>query len=785
MKQYLYFLKENIYKVSLRNIIHYFIAALQLFCIICGIVSLCQKKDNLIEYEIPLSSLDLQSGSALMDGSLYIDENTGSGHFIHGPYLELKKGTYRITVNYKATETAGILFLYDEDALYDEIQSDEYYLKSNTNIFSTEFAVKEDLERFECRVIYLGEGSLKITSIVLQETASGTLKTLFNIIVMVLVVQALYYLYYCYRVGILQKKRFEILGLVFIWILSSYPFFTDYILQGSKQDLLFHLKRIEGIKEGLLSGQFPVKIQPGWWSGAGYATGVYYPDAFLYFPACLRILGFNVQEAFRIFVLCINGLTCIISYVCFNKIVNNVKISLLGTLIYATSIYRLTVLDIRQAVGEFVAMTFLPLVLYGFLLIIEADTSKGKRFLWLPLVLGMTGVLNSHMITSELSVLFMAILSVLFIKDILQKKRWLILVKAAVITFMLNLWELVPFLDYFMKRTHMISMESSGIDIQKSGTFLGQIFMSIPIFFMDAENEYTSEGIGVELPTSIGISIFLLSGMAIWLMLDRNKKKERDTILSTRLVMVGFIAVIFSLHVFPWNKIGTINEAVNKIVFIVQFLWRYLGYANLFLCVGGLIAFTTFCKETSKEKAYFVSAVISIITIVMALHYNDTIIAGMEPPYRVYTGESVEYTEDKLYLPCGSNSDIYMSTSQPFASENVIIGDFDRNGMCMNLKVISQSDLEEVITIPFVYYEGYQAISQGTDERLKIVETEDKMVGVIVPEHYIGTIKVAFVEKWYWRLAELVSLVMWIALIYSIYQNRRKNKSKHMVYETK
>lgn len=775
MRHYLYFLKEEIYKASLRGVIHYFIAFLQILCIVGGIVAVYQRKDSLKEYEIPLSSLELQTGSVLEDGSLYIDENAGGGmHFIHGPYLSVDKGTYRITINYEATGTSAFLFLYDEKASYDGIQSDEYYLDESSNIFFTDFLIKEDLKKFECRIIYLGEGSLKITSMVLQETISGALKNLCNTIIMVLAVQLFYYLYYCYKVGILQKKRYEILGLIFIWILSSYPLFTDYLY--GPHDLMFHLKRIEGIKDGLLSGQFPVKIQPGWWSGAGYATGVYYPDAFLYFPAFLRVLGFNVQEAFRIFLLLINGVTCIITYNCFNRIVNNIKVSLLGTLVYVTSIYRMTALYVRQAVGELTAITFLPLILYGFLMIINAEPSKRNRLVWLPLVLGMTGVLNSHMLTSELTVLFMIILCIFFFKDILHKKRWLILVKAAVITLLVNFWELVPFLDYFMKRNHIISMESSGIDIQKSGTFLGQIFMSFPHFHMDSMSEYASDGIGVELPASIGISIFILAGISIWLVLDKNRRNEKSTILATKLTMVGFMAIAFSLHVFPWNKIGSICEIANKIVFVIQFLWRYLGYAILFLCVGGMIAFASFCRDESKEKICFIGTMISAITIIMTLYYSDTVIAAMEQPYRVYTSGGVEYTGDRMYLPSGSNTDIYMSTTRPFASEEVIVSDVYRNGMSMNLKVLNQSDITEVVTIPFVYYEGYQAISQDTNKRLEVVETEDKMIGVLVPEHYSGTIKVSFVEKWYWRLAELISLITWVMIIYGVYRSRRKGK---------
>ena len=40
---------------------------------------------------------------------------------------------------------------------------------------------------------------------------------------------------------------------------------TDYVIGGG--DIVFHMMRIEGVKDGLVSGQFPVRIPPEWLFG--------------------------------------------------------------------------------------------------------------------------------------------------------------------------------------------------------------------------------------------------------------------------------------------------------------------------------------------------------------------------------------------------------------------------------------------------------------------------------------------------------------------------------------
>ena len=109
-----------------------------------------------------------------------------------------------------------------------------------------------------------------------------------------------------------------------------------FVIKG--HDLNFHLMRIEGLKDGLLSGAFPVKIQPTWCNNNGYAVGIFYGDLFLYIPAMFRILGVPSNTAYKLYLFLINILTVIISYISFKKLSKDKLIGVLGCALYTLSL---------------------------------------------------------------------------------------------------------------------------------------------------------------------------------------------------------------------------------------------------------------------------------------------------------------------------------------------------------------------------------------------------------------------------------------------------------------
>ena len=104
-----------------------------------------------------------------------------------------------------------------------------------------------------------------------------------------------------------------------------------------------------------------------------------YSDVFLYPAAVLRILGFSLQTSYKVYVASITAATVGITFYALRKMFRSDCAALLGTALYTLSFYRLTNVFVRAAVGEYTAMAFLPLVVYGLWRIYRHPLPMAKR----------------------------------------------------------------------------------------------------------------------------------------------------------------------------------------------------------------------------------------------------------------------------------------------------------------------------------------------------------------------------------------------------------------------
>ena len=109
-----------------------------------------------------------------------------------------------------------------------------------------------------------------------------------------------------------------------ITILFSIPLLTNSI-PGFTVDFTYHLTRIEGIKSGLASHQFPVYIYPYTNNGFGYASSLFYPDIFLLIPTLLYCLGIPIIVSYKVFIIIISFVTSYLSLHLFEHIFNKLK----------------------------------------------------------------------------------------------------------------------------------------------------------------------------------------------------------------------------------------------------------------------------------------------------------------------------------------------------------------------------------------------------------------------------------------------------------------------------
>ena len=353
---------------------------------------------------------------------------------------------------------------------------------------------------------------------------------------------------------------------------ASLPALRDFLVYG--HDLAFHLTRIESIKDGLLSGQFPVRIDPTFLNGYGYASSVMYGDLLLYLPALFRLCGVSMLVSWQAFLVLLNFATAYLTYRAVKRWTGKPEVGLIAGVTYTLGIYRLMTLYTRASAGEALAMLFYPLVIAG----IAQVLTEGKGVKWL--VLGMTGLLQTHLISLQIAALGCALYTLVCV--ILRKTSWKNIGRlclAAGITALVNLWFLVPLLTYSGLDLDIFHQEKQ---IYLHAVYLPQLFSS----FVDPYAAVTTfPGTTAEMPLSVG----LLLGLGLVLFLFAAYKKREGQLEDVRLYGIGrgaaafaVLALLMASVVFPWTYVYKI-PILSKVLFAVQFPWRYLGAASALL----------------------------------------------------------------------------------------------------------------------------------------------------------------------------------------------------------
>ncbi len=172
----------------------------------------------------------------------------------------------------------------------------------------------------------------------------------------------------------------------------------------------------------------------------------------------LCLAGFPPGLVYRIYLILVNAVTCLLSYFCFGKIFRSRRIGMLGAFLYTCSAYRITNMYSRSALGEFSAMAFFPLLVYAAVLLVgDGREEKERSRAWIWLSLGVTGVCQTHMISLQMCFVCWIFFMILQCKQVFRREAWKQMLLAGVSTVILNLWFIVPFLQYYTGGDYQIN----------------------------------------------------------------------------------------------------------------------------------------------------------------------------------------------------------------------------------------------------------------------------------------------------------------------------------------
>lgn len=504
-------------------------------------------------------------------------------------------------------------------------------------------------------------------------------------------------------------------------VFISSPAFLDYIPRG--HDLGCHTGRIDGMKEAMLEGQLMPMVIPTAFNGYGILSFVY-PELFLYVPALLRIAGATMVLAYHVLLFLINIATAVICYISVKSVLKHcagkdqengkvINISVISTLLYLMSTYRLSDTYIRAALGETLAMIFLPLVVAGLYHLIVGDQKK-----WYMLAIGVTGIVQSHVLTCFLIIPLIVIIVIPFIKYLVTEKRWIQCLYTVGAFLVLNLWYIIPFVRFYLLPLNTANLVEHYVS-----------YHMVLFSHLFAANLNTSFEDGADFTLAIGTVSLLAIIISAWFVLDKvrdtDRFKDRSFKFMTSLSVCFTFVLIISSELLPLEWIEEKLPVVWACIQMLQFPYRFLTIASI--CLVFMMALALL--KSNMDSKYFTA----VIILVAGLCFYDSsmLIEGYEysaeKSVKEYSGGFTSHMPGD-YLPGGVDLGVTQDTNVYIGSGEVT--SYEKNGT--HVALTYHSDEDTVITVPLFYYPCYKAELDGA-AKAQIYQYEDKRIGIIVP----------------------------------------------------
>ncbi len=510
-------------------------------------------------------------------------------------------------------------------------------------------------------------------------------------------------------------------------LFASLPVFFGGFRFGD--DGIFHLARLENLKSALREGQIPARVGGFSYSGFGAATSVFYPDVFLYPFALMRIAGATEVFTVRTLFICIHIASCASMYFTAWRLTKDRNAAACAAVFYTLALYRLSDVYDRFALGEALAMVFLPLFFES---LWQALYGDGEI-----LLLGVSAacILLSHMITTLLCAMLTLVICLFNIHCLFGEERWRTLVGGGVLAVGLSLFFLLPFTMYSV----------SGI---------GAYDLMRPAVH---HTLWISDLFRVRGKHTLGPGMLFLAAMVSAEIIQKIITQGKREPYKDAIIMGWFCLILTVLPLF-WRVLGKITNGFSD---YVQFPWRFLAFVSAFFAFTGGVFLAGKIGRHTILVSYLLFAMIAWPKTWDLMALEDNLLPGemvlMNKGY-------IEYT-----LP-GFREE-WQNDASVRTDKNIRTCEVHKRGTMMSLSV----DAPEggVVSLPLFAFDGYAAELNG--KRLPVREGSEGRLTVQLPVGAAGNLRVWFAGKRIWRVADGVSLVTWLAVCaYGVWTRKRR-----------
>lgn len=524
------------------------------------------------------------------------------------------------------------------------------------------------------------------------------------------------------------KERIIQFGIFIVtMLLCLIPLFCVNCIQG--HDLPYHLLRIESLKEAILMGKPFMKINPLFFGGRGYASSMFYPDFVLFIPATLRVFGVSINLSYHLFVAFCFIASYFSMHLVAKELTNNMYIATLAASMYSLAQYHLDDVYTRAAVGEFTAMIFFPLLLYGLYEVYSGIIDKP-----LYIILGFSGIVLCHTISTVFAIALYFLVFLISIKKYIKSPKAVVTIAAsALMAVLLTSFYWMPMIEQLLSGKFCGAAE---FDLNYEKLFLMDIFTN------------TCPGMGIVIFIPLLLRLFLAKNTRI---------KFADI-----LTFSGIIAVIASTGFLPWARL-------QSVLGFIQFPWRTFVVATPVLSLAGAIYVGEYLGYSFKDR---VSQLVFVGTIIIFGVAAIGTFGRLDQGYYSYSDDYysyIPYTGEVIggeWLP-------ETVTDRGALTNNCNMA-VTENGM---IEVVRYKDTlsfiaddSEYVDVPFIYYKGYKAICDGVE--LPVYSDGENGMCRLKASGYSGRKITVYYE---WTNIQVISLILSVfALLVLIFFNVKK-----------
>ncbi len=515
-------------------------------------------------------------------------------------------------------------------------------------------------------------------------------------------------------------------------------------------DYFFNFRRFSVLMDALQAGKYPIYLDFNAMDGYGYFTKAFYPDLILLpFSAIGLLIG--AVAAYNVMIFTLTFLCGLFMYHAVKTVFNNRMAASFSAILYTFSAYHLFDWYNRGALGESISFTFLPVIFLGLYHIIAGDSRK-----WYLLTIGYTLLLYTHLLSSFLTFITLAIVVLICCKPLIKEpKRIGYLLLAAVVTIPLTASYLLPMFEQMASNTFNYSdavniTGQTKLSAKEMGWgMLGGVF-----------NQWGSNmsGTGPLLIILIILRLFI-------------REKSAFIRIADICALIGITYMIVMSFIFPWGRLP---------LGFIQFPWRLYEFVVFFFSIAGAYYLTVFLR--SKKQQLAAGAVIVFFAVITVVVTNNSYIywqsrAKADVP-ELFTGvpsvDNEYYLGGREYMPASVPS--YRLIHERGDSIKAQPATVNSSNLTKNVGVTRFDvvvDSPATLELPLLYYKGYNASLNGKE--LPIGQSDWGLLTIPVDES--GKIEVYYTGTTIQKIGGYISILSVVLLCVYLFIQRKKRKA--------